>query len=101
LTATLAAQHGLLHLKGKGVYIFQIGTGLTANVGAQVILEDGVTAANIFWQVGSQATLNSGVAFEGNILAGTAITFGSGASLTGRALAKTAVTLIDNAITKP
>ena len=92
---------GNLYLKGKGVYIFQIGTGLTVGVGAHVVLESGAQASDVFWQVGTQATLNSGVIFEGNILAGSAITTGSGATLVGRALAKTAVTFIDDAVTLP
>src|SRR5579863_9789012 len=41
---------GNLFLKGTGVYIFQIGTGLTVGVGAHVVLEDGAQAANVFWQ---------------------------------------------------
>jgi len=92
---------GDLHLKGKGVYIFQIGTGLIVGVGSRVILDDGAQAAYIFWQVGTKATLNSGVVFEGNILAGSAITMGSGVRLFGRALARTAVTFIDDTVTKP
>ena len=67
---------GNLYLKGKGIYIFQIGTGLTAGVGAHVVLEGGAQAADVFWQVSTQATLNSGVAFEGTIMAGSAITMG-------------------------
>jgi hypothetical protein len=92
---------GKLYLSGNGVYIFQIGTGLTVDTYAQVVLENGAQAANIFWQVGTAATLNTGVAFEGTILAGAAITFGSGASLNGRALSQKAVTFIDNAVTVP
>jgi hypothetical protein len=92
---------GTLTLNGKGVYIFQIGTGMTVGDGTQVVLANGATAANIFWQVGSQATLGTGVAFEGNILAGTAITMQAGTTLSGRALAQTAVTFIDDKVTLP
>jgi type VI secretion system secreted protein VgrG len=89
-------------LRGKGVYIFQIGTGLTINVGAQVILEGGAQAADVFWQVGSAATLDSGVKFEGTILAGTSVTMGKNTVLVGRALASTGnVTLISDRVTLP
>jgi Ice-binding-like len=99
--ATLLISGGNLYLKGKGVYIFQIGTGLTAGVGAHIVLESGAQAADVFWQVGTQATLNSGVVFEGTIMAGTAITMGSSTTLVGRALAQTAVTFIDDKVTLP
>jgi hypothetical protein len=92
---------GNLTLSGRGVYIFQIGTGLTVGVNAQVILTNGAQAADVFWQVGTQATLNSGVIFYGNILAGSAITMGSGTTLTGRALAKTGVTFISDTVKLP
>ena len=92
---------GKLYLKGNGVYIFQIGTGMTVGGGTQIVLEDGAQAANIFWQVGTKATLGSSVIFEGNILAGTAVTMKAGTTVAGRALAKAEVTLISNAVTLP
>jgi hypothetical protein len=93
--------NGDVYLHGSGVYIFQVGTGMTVANGVHVVLEDGATAADVFWQVGTQATLNSDVIFEGNILAGTAITMGSETKLTGRALAKTGVTFISDTVTLP
>jgi hypothetical protein len=49
---------------------------------------------NVFWQLGTAATIGTDTAFTGNILAGSAITFtGANATLVGRALAKTAVTM--------
>jgi hypothetical protein len=91
-----------LYLKGKGVYIFQIATGLIVNVGAQIVLENGAEAADIFWQVGSAATLGSGVIFEGSILAGTSVTMGANTTVIGRALASTGnVTLISDTVTLP
>jgi hypothetical protein len=101
-SATTISISGPLYLRGKGVYIFQIGTGLTVHVGAEVILEGGAQAAHVFWQVGSAATLASGVKFEGNILAGTSVTMGEGTVLVGRALASTGnVTLISDTVTLP
>jgi hypothetical protein len=83
-------------------FIFQIATALTANVGSTVNLINGAVPSNVFWQVGSSATIGSGSSFAGNILAFSSISLGTGASLNGRALAENgAVTLLDNAITRP
>jgi len=92
---------GHLYLKGTGVYIFQIATGLTVADYTNVVMEDGAQAANVFWQVGTKATLGKGVTFEGNILAGTAITMTAGTTLKGRALAKAEVTFISDTVTRP
>jgi hypothetical protein len=84
------------------VWIFQIAQDLTLASGAIVTLSGGAQAANIFWQVAGQATLESTAAMKGNILCQTAIVLKSGATLNGRALAQTAVTLIGNTVvTKP
>jgi len=78
-----------LRLSGGGIYIFQVGSALTANVLSAVVLENGATACNIFWQVTSAATLN-GVTFAGTVVAQAGVTLGVGASLNGRALTTTA-----------
>ena len=85
------------------VWVFQMASSLTVDVGRKVILTGGAQARNIFWQVGSSATIGVGCAMVGNILADTSITLGDGASLDGRALAGAvvssgAVTLDDNAV---
>jgi hypothetical protein len=98
---TLLISGKKLYLQGDGVYIFQIRTGLTVGDGTEVVLENGAQAANVFWQVGTQATLGSGVIFKGNILAGTAITMKAGTTLVGSALAKANVTFISNTVTTP
>src|SRR5579864_2367422 len=93
---------GNLTLTGAGVYIFQIGSGLTTASGSQVILAGGATADNIFWQVGSSATLGTTSILYGNILAQASITENTGAVLHGRALARTgAVTLQGNTDSSP
>ncbi|MBK5294894.1 MAG: DUF3494 domain-containing protein, partial [Acidobacteriia bacterium] len=93
---------GNVTLNGAGVYIFQIPTTLTTASTSQIILAGGATAANIFWQVGSSATLGTGSVFYGNILAQASITVTTGTVLNGRALARTgAVTLDNNVITSP
>ena len=55
-------------------------------VSCNVMLINGAHAANIFWQVGSSATIGAGCVLEGNILADTSITLVSGATVHGRAL---------------
>jgi len=89
---------GVLTLNGAGVYIFQTGSTLTANTGSTFVLEGGASACNVFWQVGSQATLN-GPTFVGTVMANTTIAVGSAVTVDGRLLAQTAeVTLIDDTI---
>jgi len=95
---------GNVTLDAKGnpnaVFIFQIGSTLTTASGSHVILANGASACNVFWQVGSSATLGTGSVFNGNILAMASITITTGATLNGRALARTgAVTLDTNVIT--
>ena len=82
------------------VFIFQISSTLTTGSGSHVILANGAKACNVFWQVGSSATLGTDSVFKGNILALTSITITTGVNLEGRALARNgAVTLDTNVIT--
>lgn len=69
------------------VWIFQIGTDLQVGSGIAVILAGGAQARNIFWQVGTSATLDTGSAFKGTILADQSITMNTTSTLEGRALA--------------
>ncbi len=97
---------GTVTLDGQGnansVFVIQIGSTLTTASNAAVSLIGGALARNVYWQVGSSATLGTGTAFKGNIIALASITLTSGASLNGRALARTgAVTLDTNAVTLP
>jgi Ice-binding-like len=90
---------GTLTLNGGGVYVFKIGTTLNTASNSSVILAKGATAGNVFWQVGSSATLGTKTAFEGSILANISDTITAGASVTGRVFALTgAVTLSGNRI---
>jgi hypothetical protein len=84
------------------VYVFQIPSTLTTMSSSVVSLIGGATADNVFWQVGSSATLGTGSVFNGTILAQDAITLTTGAVLNGRALARTAaVTLDTNTVIDP
>ncbi|MFT5452694.1 MAG: type II secretory pathway pseudopilin PulG [Enterobacterales bacterium] len=78
-----------LTLDGAGIYIFKVGSAITANVGSNVILQNGASPNQVFWQVTSAATLN-GVTFSGTVVAQAAITLGVDATLWGRAWATTA-----------
>jgi type VI secretion system secreted protein VgrG len=99
---TSAQLTGTLTLTGAGFYIFQIGSTLTTASSSVVAAINGADAANVFWQVGSSATLGTGSAFIGNILAEISITATTGAAIAGRLLALTgAVTLDTNTITYP
>jgi hypothetical protein len=104
-SSTLAIT-GTLKLDAQGnpnaVWIFQAGSTLITAAASQITLINGAQADNIFWQVGSSATLNSGSSFEGNILASASITMISGAVADGRLLALGAsVTLDTNTISAP
>lgn len=83
----------------NSVFIFQMASTLTAGVNSTVTLTNGANACNVFWQVGSAATIDTGSNFSGTILAQSSITLGTGATVQGRALARTgAVTLDTNAV---
>ena len=96
---------GILTLDGQGdpnaVFIFQMGSTLTtASENSSVNLINGAQSCNIFWQVGSSATLGTNTTFQGTILALTSITATTGAVVNGRLLARDgAVTLDTNTIT--
>lgn len=98
--ATSAQLTGTLTLDGNGVYVFQIGSTLTTASNSSVVLANGAAAGNVFWQVGSSATLGTDTVFAGSILALTSNTVTTGTSVTGRVFALNgAVTLDSNAIT--
>jgi ice-binding like protein len=85
----------------NAVWIFQVGSALTVATGGRVVLIGGARASNVFWQVGSSATLGTYSALKGTIMAYASITIATGATLDGRALAKNAaVTLDTNTVTK-
>lgn len=100
---TSAQLTGTLTLDGQGlanpVFIFQIGSTLTTAGGSSVVMINSGSTCNVFWQVGSSATIGTTTSFTGNILALTSITLNTGANIVGRALARNgAVTLDTNNI---
>jgi uncharacterized repeat protein (TIGR01451 family) len=104
--STSAQLTGPLVLNAQGnaaaEFVFKIGSTLTTASASSVSLINGASSCNVYWQVGSSATLGAGTFFVGNILAQASVTAVTGASISGRALARTgAVTLDTNAITAP
>lgn len=90
---------GPLILDGAGdansVFVFQTDSTLITASGSTVTVINGALCSNVFWQVGSSATLGSGSVFAGNILALTSITVGSGVTVHGRALARNGAVTLD------
>ena len=70
------------------VWVFQMASTLTVAVSGRVILTGGAQARNIFWQVGSSATLGTSSVFKGTIMAYASITMNASSTLDGRALAQ-------------
>lgn len=104
--------HGALSLTGplvldgggdySSVFIFQTDSSLITASGSTISLVNGAQACNVFWQVGSSATLGTGSVFSGNILALTSITVNNSVTVDGRALARNgAVTLDNDVFTEP
>jgi hypothetical protein len=87
----------------NAVWIFQMPSStFTVGNGRQIILAGGALPGNIYWSVGSSATLGTTCTVAGNILAQASITLQTGATLNGRALARIgAVALDSNTVTKP
>ena len=105
-SSTSMALTGAVTLNGEGdadaVFIFQIGSTLTTASGSSVVLENGAQACNVFWQVGTSATLGTTTSFAGTILTLSSATLNTGATVNGRILARNgAVTLDDSLITVP
>jgi outer membrane autotransporter protein len=102
LTGALTLNTGA---NANAVFVFQIGSTLTTAVGSRVIVTGAgaKTDPDVFWQVGSSATLNSRTVFDGSIFALASVSLGTGATIVnGRVVALTgAVTLLGNTITIP
>lgn len=104
-TANISAASPLT-LNGQGdpnsVFVFQASSDLVTASNSVVQLENGAQACNVFWEVGSSATLNSASTFVGTLMALTSASLKSGATVQGRILARNgAVTLDNNTITIP
>lgn len=103
-TSSLLLSSGSVILDAQGdpnaVFVFKIGSTLITGSNTTVQLVNGAQACNVFWQVGSSATLGTGTHFVGTIMAQESITANTAATIHGRLLAQTAaVTLEANTIT--
>ena len=105
-TGTTLSLTGTLTLDAQGnpnaVFIFQSAKTLITASASRIVLINGANPCNVFFQVGSSATLGTNSVFVGTILALTSITANTGATVAGRLLARNgAVTLDSNTITRP
>ncbi len=77
-------------------WVFQIGSTLTTASASSVVLINGASAGNVYWQVGSSATLGTTTTFAGTILAHASVTDDGGAVVSGRLFALTAAVTLNN-----
>lgn len=77
-------------------FVFEIGSTLTTASASSIRLINGASPCNVYWQIGSSATLGSTTAFEGNLMAHTSITLNNGSAVQGRVLANTGAVTLDN-----
>jgi hypothetical protein len=94
---------GVLTLTGStsSVFIFQAGSTLVTGTDSSIVLEGGVQACNIFWQVGTSATLKTGSKFFGTVMAYATASLTKTVTVSGRILVKTgAVTLLTDHVTE-
>jgi hypothetical protein len=82
----------------NAVWIFQMGSTLITDAGTSIVLANGAQWKNIYWSVGTSATLGTNSIFYGNILADQSITITTGAKLFGRALTRVAAVTMDTDI---
>lgn len=97
--STSAQLTGTLTLDAQGdpnaVWVFQTGSSLTTASNAVVDVINGGSSCNVFWQIGSSATLGTGTDFAGSILALTSITTNTSVSLSGQLLARNGSVTLD------
>ncbi len=104
-SSALLLSSGSVILDAQGdpnaVFIFQVGSTLITGSNTTVQLINGAQACNVFWQVGSSATLGTGTKFVGTVMAAETITANTAATIHGRLLAQTAAVNLDtNTITQ-
>jgi hypothetical protein len=102
---TTVSLTGTVTLDGGGnadsVFVFQVGSTLTTASASQVVLTNGTQACNVFWQVGSSATLGTGSAFIGTVLAAQSVTVTHDVTIGGRVLAQNGAVTLDTDVITP
>ena len=104
--STSAQLTGQLTLDAQGdpnaQFVFVIGSSLTTASASSVVLVNGASPCNVYWKVGSSATLGSTTSFAGNLMSLASISVNNGATVVGRLLAREgAVTLINDVLSRP
>jgi Ice-binding-like/Bacterial Ig-like domain (group 3) len=91
---------GTLTLDGQGnpnsVFVFQVASTLKTASASYINMINGAQACNVYWQVGSSATLGTNSLFRGTIMALTSITVTTGTVVQGRALARNGSVTLDS-----
>jgi len=83
-------------------FVFMIGSTLTTASASSVVLTNGASPCNVYWQIGSSATLGSTTAFQGTLMALSSISLNNGVTVIGRMLARNGqVSLINDVLTRP
>jgi hypothetical protein len=97
------ASGGTLTLTGSAssVWVFQAASTLTIGSGSHLLITGGASACNVFWEVGSSATIGTTAAFQGTVLAMQSISADTGATIQGRLLARTAAVTLDSDVVTP
>jgi hypothetical protein len=80
----------------NAIFIFQIGTTLTTASSSQVLMSSGGRGTNVYWQVGTSATIGTSTTFRGHIIANTSVTLTTSATTTGRVFALNGAATIDS-----
>ena len=102
--ALALSDNGALTLAGsaQSVWVFQAASTLTIGSATHITITGGASACNVFWQVGSSATIGTAAQFQGTVLAQQSVTATTSATVVGRLIASiAAVTLDTNTITAP
>jgi Ice-binding-like/Prealbumin-like fold domain len=96
--------NGVLTLDGQGasdsVFIFRSTSTLVTGSASSVNLINGAQACNVYWQIGSSATLGSTSSFSGHLIASTTISAETGVNVMGQLIATTGgITLLSTTVT--
>ncbi|MBC7569191.1 MAG: DUF3494 domain-containing protein, partial [Spirosoma sp.] len=94
-TASPTTLNGTLTLSGPGIFIIKLNSALTTGTSSNIILINGATANNVFFQVNGAATAGTGSNLRGTIIATGAITLNTGATLVGRGLSTTGAIVLN------